>query len=119
MQEFILGEVIGEQVLEALFPDGRTISVTIYLGRPQEQPGESFPRFYCPWLVKGYGSGIVRAASGLDSMSAILYALEMIGIELEVGRTKDGIRFTCDGEPHGFPKNFWPKEAPGDPEPAA
>ncbi len=71
-----VGDVIATRDLE--ISDGSTVQVVI--GQPQ-----SFPNgqdFFCPYQITGIGNEKIRHAGGVDSLQALLLALQMISAEL-------------------------------------
>ncbi|MCZ6592725.1 MAG: hypothetical protein O7F69_11460 [Alphaproteobacteria bacterium] len=71
-----VGNVIAERELE--LADGRTVQVVI--GQPQLFPeGGSF---YCPIRITGIGKEKIMHAGGVDSVQALLLAMQMISANL-------------------------------------
>jgi len=76
MKDVQLGEVIATRKLTL---DGGT-EVTVHVGRPCSPP-EWNSNFYCPYQIIGLGSERVRRVGGVDSMQALVLALEAIGAD--------------------------------------
>ncbi|MDA1132958.1 MAG: hypothetical protein O2905_07015 [Proteobacteria bacterium] len=71
-----VGEIIAERELD--LADGGTVQVKI--GKPQQFPeGHSF---YCPIQITGLGKEINLRAGGVDSLQALLMALQAISANL-------------------------------------
>lgn len=52
--------------------------VEIILGAPEKLPDDD--DFYCPFMVKGLGDEQVRYAVGIDSLQALVLALQKLSI---------------------------------------
>lgn len=71
-----VGEIIAERELE--IEDNRVVQVVI--GKPQRFPDGS--DYYCPFQITGIRKGKIMHAGGVDSVQALLLAMQMISANL-------------------------------------
>jgi len=71
-----VGEIIAEREIE--MEDGRTVQVVI--GKSQPYPGGY--NYYCPYQITGVGNQKVRYAVGVDTVQALVLALQAINAHL-------------------------------------
>jgi hypothetical protein len=100
MQDAILGEVMMSRELNGA--DGTVI--TVLIGKPQPFPDGA--DYFCPWQIVGAGSEKVHRAGGVDSVQAVILALQMIGATLMNAEAMFGHAFAStvfDPPTFGFP----------------
>jgi hypothetical protein len=96
MQSFKLGRTIARRQLS--LSDGRKITVRV--GTPQRSPDRR--SYFCPYQIVGLGHDHVRRASGgLDSIHALQFALEKVGIDLHVLNEAYNGAIRWDGDTDG------------------
>jgi len=96
MQSFKLGTKIGRRQLS--LSDGGKITVRV--GKPQRSPERR--SYFCPYQIVGLGHDHVRRApGGLDSIHALQFALEKVGIDLHVLNEAHGGAIRWDGDTDG------------------
>ncbi len=71
-----LGIIIAKR--ELLLADGKRVFVLI--GRPEKFPDSD--DYYCPFQITGIGNEKIKCVGGIDSIQALLLALNMVGIDL-------------------------------------
>lgn len=94
-----VGEVVAER---ELLVDGKPVVITI--GKPVRIPeeGDLSAYFECPLRITGEGINYFQSIGGLDSMQALVLALQFIGAELQRKQVEQKI--TWEGEEDlGFP----------------
>lgn len=64
-----VGEVIARRTLTLLHDQGAPSEVLVLLGKPTRLPDHE--DYYCPYQIKGAGSGNVGYACGVDPMQAL------------------------------------------------
>jgi hypothetical protein len=75
-----LGRVVAHRALsEKGFPQ-RKIVVSIGLPRRDQEPGGDWE---CPFLIEGFGKSKVQKAFGVDSVQALILAIQGIRVNLE------------------------------------
>ncbi len=81
-----VGAIIARRDFELV--DGNSVNVLV--GVPDRFP-DSEHDYYCPYQILGLQDERVRYAAGIDSIQAIMLALERIGIDLYTSEEyKDG-----------------------------
>jgi RHS repeat-associated protein len=96
MQSFKLGTTIAHRQLS--LSDGGKITVRV--GKPQRSPDRR--SYFCPYQIVGLGHDHVRRApGGLDSIHALQFALEKVGIDLHVLNEAYGGAIRWDGDTDG------------------
>lgn len=87
---------------ELALADGKKVTVTI--GKPEKFPDSE--DYYCSYQIIGMGNERVRYAGGIDSIQALLLALNMVGADLYTSdEAKTGVLSWKGGEKGnlGFP----------------
>ena len=94
-----VGEVIAVRHLRVT---GADATVTVMIGKPKPFPdGQDY---YCPYQIRGLGSEGVRYAGGVDSVQALVMALEGIRTTLSTSQeAKAGRLNWLDQSDLGFP----------------
>ncbi len=103
-----VGEIIATRTLVLLREEKPPLEVTVLLGKPQQLP--DFPDYYCPYQIKGVGSGKVLCSCGVDPFQALELALSTLGSEVEILNTELGgkLRWDCGSNGDlGFPAGFY------------
>ncbi|WP_425163013.1 DUF6968 family protein [Candidatus Binatus sp.] len=75
-----LGRVIARRILSEEGVAGRKIVVSIGLPRPDPRKGGDWE---CPFLIEGVGKSEVQKAFGVDSLQALMIAIQGIRVGLE------------------------------------
>ena len=105
-----VGEIIAERELE--IEDNRIVRVVI--GKPQPYPGGH--NYYCPFQIKGIGKEKVISAGGVDSVQALLMALQGISANLYTSaQARNGTLTWLGRRNYGLPvtpaiKDFVPED---------
>jgi hypothetical protein len=87
-----LGEVVAERRYEL---DGIENRVVVQVGKPAPTPGGI--SHYCPYVIRGIGSGAIRHAEGIDGLQALQLALKMLAADLDTSPEARAGRLTLDG----------------------
>jgi hypothetical protein len=79
-----LGRVVARRILSEQGVVGREIAVSIGLPRPDRSKKGDWE---CPFLIEGVGKSKVQKAFGIDSMQALIEAIQGLRVNLEqIGR---------------------------------
>jgi hypothetical protein len=76
-----LGRAIARRTLDEHGVTGRKVVVSIGLPRPQRLSKHG--DWECPFLIEGIGESKVERAGGVDSLQALLMAIEGVRVRLE------------------------------------
>jgi hypothetical protein len=88
-----VGDVIAEREFTARKSSGRKASIRVRFGRPvKEQGGAERDPWWCPVEVKGAGLDSFRPVAGLDSLQALILALELVTQVLPQEAARIGMR---------------------------
>jgi hypothetical protein len=102
-----LGRVIARRVLEARKPE-MIRRVTVSIGAPRRHPKGDWE---CPYRIEGLGESKVSASGGVDSLQALILAIEGIRVTLE--RTGDRFVWLDEafgaGIPSYIPTHYGPR----------
>ena len=80
-----LGVVIAERSLE--IPGHPELDIRVKIGVPQHFPDDPEETdFYCPYQITGIGSEKVRYMGGVDSMQALILAIKILPVHLDLLR---------------------------------
>src|SRR5690242_6077394 len=96
-----VGEVIATRALKLHHDQKAPSEVLVLLGKPQQLPDHE--DYYCPYQIRGAGSGKVRYACGVDPFQALFLALSTLEVEVEALNKEVGgkLRWEC-GEKGGL-----------------
>jgi hypothetical protein len=96
-----VGDVIAEREFALTKPSGRKARIRVRFGKPVLGKGASRrDPWWCPVEVKGAGLDSFRPVAGIDSLQALILALELVTRVLpdEVERAGFRIEFLGDSE---------------------
>ena len=98
-----VGEIVASRDLQVA---GSNQRVRISIGKPERFPAESEPfpvetDYYCPYQIIGFGKEKIGHAGGIDSIQALMLALERVGIELYTSAEAKSGLLSWDGALHG------------------
>ncbi len=80
-----LGMVIAERILEV--PGHPNLDIRVKIGQPRPFPDDPEEKdFYCPYQITGIGSEKVRYMGGMDSMQALMLAIKILPVHLDLIR---------------------------------
>lgn len=104
MTDISIGEVIAERDFEARDEKGARREVRLQIGIPRPDPKEGGD-WYCPYQIVGFGDDKVSAAFGVDTVQALLSALQKAGLELDFFQKAQNSKLTWrDDEDLGLPE---------------
>jgi hypothetical protein len=92
-----VGEIIAERNLNLV--GDRPLKVIIRIGKPQIFPDSR--DYYCPYQIIGLGKEKIRYAGGIDSIQALLLALDKIGVDLYSSQEAQSDRLRWEGDETG------------------
>jgi hypothetical protein len=94
-----VGEVIAERKFMLRGDSSPDREVLVLLGKPQ--PFSDSTDYYCPYQIKGIGGEKIKYLGGVDAFQAISFALQALGVELQVlNQTVNG-KLRWDGDETG------------------
>lgn len=101
MQIQNIGDLVASRTINLI--NHHESTVTIKIGKPQRFPdGEE--DYYCPFQITGLQDEIISYAGGIDTVQALLLAMERIGVILqESDENKMGQLVWVGGDNLGFP----------------
>lgn len=102
MPSIDLGEIIAERTLTI---SGEDRELIVQLGKPQRVADGD--HFRCPFIIVGVEDERVKYAPGSDAFQALMHALRMIGVEVELRNRSYGGRlrwYGNTGDNLGFPE---------------
>jgi hypothetical protein len=94
-----LGEVVAERTFVARNGSKRSVRIVVRFGRPVR--GKGVPRhdpWWCPVEIKGAGLDSFRPIAGVDSLQALVLALDQVTVILPQGAARKGLRIDWLGD---------------------
>ena len=100
-------ETVAERLLELVSKDGSVEVVMVRIGKPQHTSDHNWA---CTYQIMGETIERTQATYGEDSMQALLLALSVIRVEMEVEARATGRSLAWIGEKDiGLPDASWLK----------
>lgn len=94
-----LGTVVAEREFVGRKASGRVVRVRVRFGQPAKRKGGTQrDPWWCPIEISGGGLNSFRAVAGIDSLQALILALDLITTVLPIEAERLGLRIEWLGE---------------------
>lgn len=101
---------IARRVLQAKWPDGRVVAITVEIGIPYASDADG-DFWYTPYRITGIEPPEVTEIFGVDAVASLAYAIVTVGLRLSA-LSERGVELSWLGGDPGFPVLVFPPGAP-------